>query len=181
MVQVIRDATAADAAAMLAIYAPVVRDTAISFEYEPPSLAEFGQRLASVLPDWPWLVLELAGEVKGYAYAKTWRERAAYQWTVETTIYLAESARGHGLGKVLYGRLLQDLTGLGYRLAIGGLTLPNPASERLHAALGFRLVGHYHKCGFKYGRWWDVAFYERELAPRVDSDPRPPRRYGGRA
>lgn len=164
-----------DAADVLAIYAPVVRTSATSFEYEPPSVAEIAARIRTVSAQWPWLVLERDGMVAGYAYASAWRARSAYQWVVETTVYVHPDAHRRGVGRGLYRSLLACLRLLGHRLAIGGITLPNEASVGLHEALGFRPVAVHRACGHKLGAWHDVGFWELELAPRTDSAPTPPR------
>jgi phosphinothricin acetyltransferase len=170
----IRPATADDAAALLAIYAPVVRETAITFELEPPSVGEIAERVRTIRGRWPWLVLEEAGVVAGYAYASTWRARAAYQWAVESTVYVRANARHRGVGRAVYRALLACLRLQGVRLAIGGITLPNPASVRLHEALGFQCVGVHPACGYKHAAWHDVGFWQLELGAR-DLDPAAPR------
>ena len=170
----IRLATPADAAALLAIYAPVVRETAITFELEPPSLEEMAERVRTTQVVWPWLVLERAGAVAGYAYASSWRARPAYRWAAESTVYVQAGARRHGVGRSVYRSLLACLRLQGYRLAIGGITLPNPASVGLHEALGFQPVGVHRACGYKQGAWHDVGFWQLELGSR-DREPAPPR------
>ncbi len=172
----IRMATAADAAAVLAIYAPVVRTSAITFEYDVPSVDEIANRIGTVTARWPWLVLERAGDVAGYAYATTWRARAAYQWAVETTVYVREDRQRRGVGRALYRALLACLRLQGLWLAIGGITLPNPASVRLHEAMGFRLAGVHRACGWKLGAWHDVGFWQLALAASDAADPAPPLR-----
>jgi phosphinothricin acetyltransferase len=167
-------ASAADAGALLAIYAPVVRTSAITFEYEPPSEAEFAERIRSVTTRWPWLVAERAGLMAGYAYGTTWRSRAAYQWNVETTVYVAPDAHRQGVGRALYRALLACLRLQGYRLALGCITLPNAASVGLHETHGFRQVGVHRAAGYKLGRWHDVGFWELELGSRIDVDPAVP-------
>jgi phosphinothricin acetyltransferase len=167
-------ATADVAAAVLAIYAPFVRTTAVTFEYEVPSVAEMAERIRTVTVRWPWLVLDRAGVVAGYAYASTWRSRAAYQWAVETTVYVREDARRQGVGRVLYRALLACLRLQGHRLALGGITLPNDASVLLHEAFGFRQVAVHRACGHKLGAWHDVGMWELELAPRTDVSPPAP-------
>jgi L-amino acid N-acyltransferase YncA len=170
----IRTADPADADAILRIYAPVVLGSAITFEIAPPPAAEMAERVRAVTERWPWLVLERAGDVLGYAYASTWRTRAAYAWTVESTVYVRDDCRRAGIGRALYRALLACLGLQGYRLAIGGITLPNPASVALHEALGFRPAGVHRRCGHKLGAWHDVGFWELELVPRDDAAPRPP-------
>jgi phosphinothricin acetyltransferase len=168
----IRVATSDDAAAIAAIYAPIVRDTFISFEAEPPSAAEMRERLEAVLERLPWLVSEDgAGEVDGYAYASRHRDKAAYRWSVDTTIYLREDARGRGLGKRLYADLFERLARLGYCRAFAGIALPNAASVALHESVGFIPVGVYRQVGFKFGAWRDVGWWQRNL--RDDEVPAP--------
>ncbi|MCF7551529.1 GNAT family N-acetyltransferase [Pseudonocardia sp. WMMC193] len=171
----IRRATASDTERVAAIYAPYVRDTAISFEETPPTAADMAARLSdSVL----WLVdCDDRGEVRGYAYAGPHRSRAAYRWCVDVSVYLDPAARGRGVGRALYEELLGALTELGYTQAFAGIALPNAASEGLHRALGFTLVGTYRAVGYKLGTWWDVAWYQRGLAGAV-AEPREPGRLG---
>ena len=164
----VRVATADDAAAIAAIYAPVVRDTPISFELEPPDVATMRQRVLDTLKVRPWLVCERGGEVVGYAYAASHRERAAYQWCVETSVYIAASARRQGVGRTLYAELLPILARQGFVHAYAGITLPNPASVGLHEALGFEPVGVYRAIGFKLGAWHDVGWWDLPLGgPRA--------------
>ena len=165
----VRPALASDAAACAAIYAPYVTDTAVSFEEEPPKADELARRIAAAHD---WLVLEDGGRVVGYAYAATWHPRAAYRWACEVSVYLEPGRRRTGAGRALYDVLLGDLADRGYRMAIAGMTLPNPASEGLHRALGFEPVGTYRRIGYKLGAWHDVAWAQRVLAwsedPPVD-------------
>ena len=160
-----RIATAADAASILEIYRPFVVSTAVSFELEPPSVAQMAERLRSTLERTPWLICESAGQLSGYAYASPHRDRAAYQWCVEVSAYVHPAHRRGGLARLLYDRLFQVLQWQGFHNAYAGITLPNEPSVRFHQALGFQLVGVYHAIGFKLGRWHDVAWYERALQP----------------
>ena len=169
----IRLATAADAAPMLAIYAPVVRETSISFEVEPPDEDEFAERVRAVLRLAPWIVAQIGGEVAGYAYGSSFRARPAYRFTVETTVYVHADHRRRGVGRALYAALLHCLRLQGFRRAIGGITLPNAASVALHEACGFRPVGVFDKVGFKFGRWHGVGFWDMELADHVAAPPEP--------
>ena len=162
-----------DVRPMLAIYAPYVRDTAITFEYEVPTAAEFGARLHQVLPAYPWLVCRAPGQVLGYAYAHRHMERAAYQWNAELSVYLAKSAVGCGLGGGLYSRLMTLLKAQGVLSVFGCVTSPNPPSDRLHKRMGFKLVGTYLQAGFKNGAWHDVNWYQKMLGDHLD-DPKPP-------
>lgn len=170
----IRLATAEDAASIAAIYAPIVRETPISFELVPPDADEFRRRIASVLPRKPWLVCVERGRVLGYAYAHAFRDRPAYRWTVETSVYVAEEARRRGVAGALYRDLMARLAAQGFVTAVAGITLPNPASVALHERFGFRPVGVVPRCGFKFGAWHDVGFWSRPLAEAV-SDPSEPR------
>lgn len=159
----IRDAVSGDTEALLAIYRPFVVETAVSFELEPPPATEFEQRILSAQSKWAWLVAERGGDVLGYAYGSSFRARAAYQWSVETSAYVHGAHLGQGVGKALYVRLLDVLAEKGYCTAYAGITLPNEASIRLHKALGFGEVGVFRRAGHKFGRWHDVSWWQREL------------------
>jgi L-amino acid N-acyltransferase YncA len=159
----IRAALPSDAAAMLAIYAPIVRETAISFELDPPSLPEFEDRVIKYSKDWVWLVAEVDGNVVGYAYGSSHRERLAYQWSTETSAYVAEAARGSGIGKLLYRALLPALADRGYCNAYAGIALPNEASVALHESVGFRSIGTFPSVGRKFNRWHDVGWFHCNL------------------
>src|SRR5262245_52614037 len=154
----IRVARLDDADAIAAIYAPIVTDTAISFESSPPGADVMRERIAETLKSFPWLVCEDAsGRVNGYAYAGRHRERPAYRWSVDTTVYVREDARGQGVGKALYEALLGRLVDLGYFQAFAGITLPNVASVALHEVVGFTPLGIYRNVGFKLQAWHDVG------------------------
>ena len=161
----IRDArSTTDAGAIAAIYAPCVRDTVITFEEIPPDAAEMARRVAAVQQlGLPWLVAARSATVEGYAYATRWKERSAYRFTVETTVYVAPHAHRRGTGSTLYAQLLSRLAGLGLHTALGGIALPNPASVALHERHGFVHVGTLREVGFKLGRWIDVGYWERRL------------------
>jgi len=172
----IRTATPHDAEAIAAIYAPIVANTTISFELEPPSPDEMRSRIVSTLQRLPWLVsVDDNGDVDGYVYAGRHRERAAYQWSVDATAYVRADRRGQGVGRKLYERLFSELADLGYFQAFAGIALPNDASVALHEALGFERLGVYRKVGFKMGAWRDVGWWQKTLrddagtpeAPRV--------------
>lgn len=164
----IRPATAQDAAAMAAIYRPYVLDSTISFEEQEVSAEEMAERVAKVQQQGlPWLVVELHGELLGYAYATRWRVRHAYRYSVETSIYFAAAARGQGLGSRLYRKLLQQLREREVHLAIAGIALPNPPSIALHEGLGFQQVATFHEVGWKAGRWLDVGYWELRLNEAV--------------
>lgn len=159
----IRPATRLDAAAILEIYAPVIRDTAISFEYVVPDLEAFADRVERISAAGRYLVLERDGRVAGYSYATEFRARAAYSATRETSVYVHEDHRGLGIARRLMEELLDQLRGDGAHLAVAGITLPNPASVRLHEKLGFEAVGTFSEVGRKFDRWHDVGFWELRL------------------
>lgn len=161
--QQVRCAEAADAEGILAIYAPVVRQTAISFELEPPTIEEMRGRIEKTVAQFPWLVREADGKITGYAYAGKHRERAAYRWSVDVSVYVAESARRTGVGRGLYAALLGMLQDMGYYSALAGIALPNPGSVGLHEAMGFVPIGIYHNIGYKLGAWHDVGWWQLKL------------------
>jgi L-amino acid N-acyltransferase YncA len=161
----VRDATEDDGAACAAIYAPYVTGTAITFEYEPPTAADLAGRIATAQQTHAWLVLEDDGRVVGYAYGGRHKERAAYRWSCEVSVYLEPGRRRSGGGRTLYAALLKRLAERGFRTAVAGMTLPNDASVGLHAALGFEPVGTFRRIGWKLGAWHDVAWVQRELGP----------------
>jgi L-amino acid N-acyltransferase YncA len=169
----IRDATAADAAACAAIYAPYVRDTAVSFELEPPTPAEMAERIASAQHRHAWLVAEDAGAVLGYAYGTDFKARAAYRFACEVSVYITPQRRRSGVGRALYEVLLPRLAARGYRTAVAGMTLPNEASSQLHRALGFQPVGVFRAVGWKLDAWHDVAFTQRPLLDAIDPPAEP--------
>lgn len=162
-----------DAEAVLTIYTPIVRETAISFEVEPPTGVEMHERIATTLRHLPWLVCERQGEVLGYVYASPHRARAAYQWSVDVSVYIHAKARRTGMGRALYHALFELLIRQGFYSCYAGITLPNPASVGLHEALGFQPVGVYQTVGYKLGAWHDVGWWQRSLQPRP-SLPTPP-------
>ena len=166
----VRDATAEDAAACAAIYAPYVTDTAITFEYDPPTAAEMVRRIAAAQRAHAWLVLEEEGRAVGYAYAGPFKERAAYQWSAEVSVYVEAGRRRSGSGRLLYEALFARLADRGFRTLVAVMTLPNDASEGLHRALGFEAVGTLRRVGWKHGRWRDVAWAQR----RIGRDDGPP-------
>ena len=170
----IRLGASADAAAVADIYAPFCKNTAISFEVVAPTADDMATRIERTGAHRPWLVLEDTGAVIGYAYAAPHHERAAYQWTTSTSVYVHQAHHGRGAGRALYTTLFELLRGLGYFRATAGITLPNAASVGLHRSFGFTLVGVYRSVGFKLGAWHDVAWFEAEIQPVV-RDPAPPR------
>ncbi|MEA4932092.1 MAG: N-acetyltransferase family protein [Lawsonibacter sp.] len=167
----LRLATPADSQALLNIYSQYI-NTSITFEYELPTREEFARRISSTLELYPYLVLEDHGRPVGYAYAHQLRERIAYQWSAELSIYLDADAAGRGTGKRLYTALMDLIRLQGVRTVYGVVTHPNSASERLHRSLGFVLRGIHRNTGYKNGAWLDVAWYEKCIAP-YDPEPRP--------
>lgn len=160
---VIRRAAAGDAAALLDIYAPYIRETAITFEYDVPAAEEFAARIGDIARTHPYLVCERDGRPVGYAYAHNIRERAAYDWAAELSVYLAPAAQRQGAGTALYRCLIDLLAMQNLRILYGCVTLPNEKSERLHEKLGFAPVGVWHGAGWKFGRWHDVGWLEKRL------------------
>lgn len=159
----IRLATTGDAREVLAIYAPIVRETAITYETEVPSESEIAGRIEATLQAYPWLCCEIDGRFAGYAYASRFRTRTAYQWTAETTVYVADWARKRGVARGLYASLLECCRVMGYRTAVGVIGLPNEPSVRFHLAMGFVEVGVFHRCGYKFNQWQDAGWYERAI------------------
>jgi L-amino acid N-acyltransferase YncA len=170
-----------DAVGCLAIYGPYVRDTAVSFEERVPTVEEFQRRIHETAATHPWLVLEEAGRIAGFAHGSRHRARAAYRWAADVTVYVAPSHHRRGVGRRLYSELLQRLQHQGLRVACAGITLPNEASVGLHRALGFEPVGVYRRIGFKHGTWHDVSWWQLELAPEGEDPPQEPRGRGAPA
>jgi phosphinothricin acetyltransferase len=170
----IRIARPHDAADIQAIYAPYVRDTAISFERDPPAVEEMARRIAAVLELCPWLVCEEDGRVVGYAYAGRHKERHAYQWSVDVSAYVRREFQGRGIGGALYRELLAIGRRQGFFNAYAGITLPNAASVALHESVGFTPLCVYRNVGFKMGRWHDVGWWELRLA-ELPREPAPPK------
>lgn len=175
----IRSAALSDAPRLLEIYGWYVEHTAISFEYETPSLAEFTGRIAHTLERYPYLVAERGGRVLGYAYAGPFVGRRAYDWASALSIYLDRSARGGGIGRRLYEAMEDALRKMGVQNLYACITWTDDEDEYLthaspafHSALGFTLAGKFHKCGYKFGRWYDMIWMEKLIsshdAPQPD-------------
>jgi len=172
----IRDADPTrDAAACAAIYAPYVEGSPVSFEERAPDAAELAARIERYGQSHAWLVAERGEEVVGYAYATAFNERFAYRWSASVSVYIAEDARGEGIGRALYETLFARLRERGFRMACAGITLPNQASVGLHEALGFERVGINREIGWKEGVWRDVGWFQLELSPAPDGPPPEPR------
>lgn len=154
-----------DAADLVEIYAPYVRESTVSFELEPPSATEMAERLRAVLARTPWIVCEQDGRLLGYAYATRFRARPAYDWTVETAIYVARGEQRRGIAAALYGALLDGLRWQGFHVALGVIALPNAASVALHERFGFLPLGVIREAGFKFGAWRDSGWWQLALGP----------------
>ncbi len=160
----VRHSELADADALAAIYNHYIETSIITFEEQPITAAEMARRIGEVQSaSFPWLVAESDGEVVGYAYATRWKPRSAYRFAAEITVYLAPERAGQGIGSLLYTHLFQQLRSQGIHVVIGGISLPNPASVALHEKLGLRKVAHFEEVGFKFNRWIDVGYWQRNL------------------
>ncbi len=166
--KVIRFATKADAAAILELYAEYIKNTAVTFEIEVPTLAAFEERMERIMAQYPWLVCEIDGCIAGYAYGSKHGERAAYRWSADLSVYIDERYHRCGIATALYQALLELLCKQGYYTVYAGVSTPNPSSEAFHSAYGFQLLGEFHKVGYKLGGWHGVAWYELPLAEYVD-------------
>jgi len=172
----IRNASLDDAGEILKIYAPYVEKTAISFEYELPSYEEFRGRIENIQKKYPYLVAEENNEIVGYCYCSTFKAREAYRYSVETTIYLREDSKGKGIGRALYKELetilkKQNVYNLNACIAtceVEDETLTN-ASSYFHEHMGYTLVGEFHKCGYKFGRWYNMVWMEKMLAEHPEN------------
>ena len=159
----IRLSRASDAEGCLAVYAPYVLSSAVSFETKPPSVEEFRRRIESISAQYPYIVCLEAGRVIGYAYAHRHKERAAYQWNAELSVYVDKTRFRGGVGKALYGALMEILKKQNIRNVYGGVTSPNVNSEKLHEFFGFQKLGTYHRTGYKCGAWHDVTWFEKAI------------------
>lgn len=157
----IRPATAADADRLLAIYAPYVRETAITFEYEVPSLQEFSKRITDISSRYPYLTALSGNTIIGYTYASAFHERAAYDWSVETSIYVDRDFHGHGAGRLLYQALEQTLSSQNICNLCACIAHPNPESIGFHEHMGYRKAAHFHKSGCKFNTWYDIIWMEK--------------------
>ncbi len=160
---VIRPVTTADAAAIAGIYNYYVEQTIISFEETPVTAQEMGGRIEKITSAFPWLVCEEKGLVVGYAYASPWKTRHAYQFSVESTVYLDRDCMRRGMGAQLYRRLLEELRAKSIHVVIAGIALPNEGSVALHEKLGFKKIAHFDEVGRKFDRWIDVGYWELVL------------------
>jgi phosphinothricin acetyltransferase len=169
----IRLAQPSDAAGILDIYAPYIRDTSITFETEVPTIADFSKRIKSYLEHWPWLVYEENGMIGGYAYASRYRERTAYQWGVECSVYVHDDFHRKGIASDLYAKLFTILKAQGFTTVYAVINLPNDPSVALHESMGFRYFATYEKVGYKLGKWKNVGWWQLQLNEYVN-EPIPP-------
>lgn len=168
----IRVAKAADIEEILAIYAPYVKETAITFEYTVPTLEEFRERMKKTLTKYPYLVAVQETEILGYTYASEFKNRAAYDWAVETTIYVKQDSRKSGVGKKLYQALEEVLKRQNICNLYACIAYPNPGSIGFHEHLGYQTIGHFSKCGYKFETWYDMIWMEKMIAEH-DQHPKP--------
>lgn len=173
MSSIIRFTEPRDVAAIQAIYAPYCESTTISFEAAAPTMEQMADRIAKIFPQYPWLVCEVDCEIAGYVYASQHRERAAYRWTADATVYIAQRFHRRGIGRALYTSLLAMLREQGYFKAYAGITLPNSASVGIHEAAGFTPVAVYVGEGYKFGKWRDVGWWQLDLQPQISDPPEP--------
>lgn len=166
----IQSAQIEDAADLVAIYAPYVENTAITFETEIPTVADFASRIEKTLKQFPYLVAVEEGQILGYAYASTYYARAAYDWTVELSVYVSREVRGKGIGSLLYAALEEELTVRGFKNFLACIALPNPASLALHEKRGYEQVAHFKKVGYKFGTWHDIVWLQKSLVGKQNED-----------
>jgi len=171
--RLVRPATPADAQSCLEIYAPVVLNSHSSFETRVPDAETYSRRIAGIMRDFPWLVCESGAKVVGYAYASRYRERVAYQWSVEVSAYVADGYRRAGVARSLYGPLLDTLRRQGFRNAYAVIAQPNAPSVAFHESMGFRYLCTYHEVGFKMGRWYDVGWWWLRLNDSTETPSAP--------
>ena len=174
----IRNAKISDAKRLLEIYDYYVRNTAITFEYDTPSIDEFTARMVNIMKRYPYLVIENDGRIEGYAYAGVFKNRAAYDWSCETTIYVDREARKTGMGRMLYEALEEKLKDMGILNMYACIGYPDTEDEYLtknsaefHAHLGFSIVGEFHKCGYKFGRWYNMIWMEKMIGEHGKKEP----------
>ena len=163
---IIRPVTAADAAELVAIYAPYVLETAVTYEYEVPSVEEFRGRIENTTKNYPYLAAVENGEILGYAYASSFHPRAAFRWSAEATVYLKQEAHGRGIGRMLYEKLEEILKKQNVQTVIALIADPNPESVAFHEKLGYRVAGRLTNCAYKLGQWRGMYYMEKFLGSR---------------
>ncbi len=174
----IRSAAAQDAPALLAIYAPYITDTAVSFEYDVPSVEEFTERIHTTLEKYPYLVAETDGHIVGYCYVGIMHGRPAYDWSVETSIYVDQNCKRMGIGRKLHDALEQALSAMGILNLYACIASPigeDPYLTRdsihFHEHLGYKHTAHFHKCGYKFNRWYDIVWMEKTIGKHLEKQP----------
>lgn len=166
----LRFAAPKDAAKLVEIYRPYVENTTVTFEYDTPTEDEFASRIRDFSSGFPFIVCEVDGEIVGYAYAHKYGERFSFRYSAELSVYVAENSRGIGIGRILYGALIELLTAQGYKSLYALVAAPNPASFALHKAFGFCEVGRAHGVGYKFGCWIDLVTLERIVGEKSETD-----------
>lgn len=169
----IRLITTADAEAARNIYAPYVLNTAVSFEYQVPTVEEFRYKIEKITAQYPWLVCEVDGEIAGYAYGSTHRDRTGYQWSPEVTVYLSEKYHRRGIARVLYSALFEMLKMQGYFNAFAGVLVTNEKSVEFHRAMGFEDIGLFKNIGYKLGEWHTNLWMQYEIQKSIPNPPVP--------
>ena len=169
----LRLAKPADSGDILAIYAPYIEKTSFTFETDVPSPEAFAERISSYLESWPWLVCEVDGVIAGYAYAARYRERVAYQWSVESSVYIHDDHQRKGIARILYSALFKILKRQGFRNVYAVINLPNEKSVAFHESLGFSYFATYEQVGYKLGHWKNVGWW-RLIVNEFDQEPAAP-------
>lgn len=174
----IRTAAPADAPELLAIYAPYITDTAVSFEYDVPSVDEFTARIRTTLVKYPYLVAESEGRIVGYCYVSILHGRQAYDWSVETSIYVEQNCKRMGIGRKLHDALEQALSAMGILNLYACIAFPigedpylTEDSVHFHEHLGYEHTAHFHKCGYKFNRWYDIVWMEKTIGEHLGKQP----------
>ena len=175
---IIRTATPADASALLSIYAPYITDTAVSFEYDVPSVEEFSDRIRETLKKYPYLAAEVNGQIVGYCYVGIMHGRQAYDWAVETSIYVDQNCKRMGIGQKLHDALEQSLAAMGILNLCACIAFPigedpylTEDSVHFHEHLGYQRTAHFHKCGYKFHRWYDIVWMEKMIGEHLENQP----------
>lgn len=175
----IRAAAMGDAKALLDIYAPYVETTAITFEHQAPSIEVFSDRMSGVLGKYPYLIAELDGEILGYAYAGQFKERAAYNWAVEVSVYVKRGKKRMGIGRRLYEALEKILAAQNILNLYACIAFPEREDDEylsrdsvlFHERLGFQLIGEFHQCGYKFNRWYNMVWMEKHIGTHLEDQP----------
>lgn len=174
----IRIASPSDASELLAIYAPYITKTAISFEYDVPSVEEFADRIRTTLEKYPYLAAESDGHIVGYCYVSILHGRQAYDWSVETSIYVDQNCKRMGIGKKLHDALEQALSAMGILNLCACIAFPigedpylTEDSVHFHEHLGYTHTAHFHKCGYKFNRWYDIVWMEKTIGKHLECQP----------